>query len=231
LIIFNEKDQYDILIKNGFKRFVNLRDLSILARHYNSQGDSREQIKSKLISFSKKWAPQFNESKNECKILQAIDNVSKEKISSNLVIFSKTELDNITKLENFKLQKLIFILMCLAKKDGHSYIYLNTEGIYKLSEIFELAEIKATKSEQEYFLYLLQKSGAIFCNLKPLLRYDLLWCDNFSQKILELKPCAEMILEFEKYIGKPIIRCQRCGKLTRVKSLTYKYCENCRSQI
>jgi hypothetical protein len=227
LIIFSEKDQYNNLIKNGFKRFVNVCDLSILARQYSLQGNSREQIQQKLITFSKKWSPEFNEFKNEGKILQALDNITKNAILSNNISFSQLELDKILDLKIYHLQKLIFILMCLAKKDGREYIYLNTEGIYKLSEIFELADIKLNKATQEYYLYLLQQSGAIFCNLKPLLKYDLLWCDSSSPKVLEFEPSNDMISKFDVYIGKKFI-CKKCGRLIVAKRKGLAYCSDCK---
>lgn len=227
MIIFSEKDQYNNLIKNGFKKFVNICDLSILARQYNSQGDSREQIKAKLIAFAKKWSPQFNEFKNENKILQALDNISKTMLLSGKISFTEAELSKILELNNYNLQKLIFILMCLAKKNGHDYVYLNTDGIYKLSEIYELAEIKADKKTQEYFLYLLQQNGAIFCNLKPLLKYDLPWCDSLTPKILEFEPSKDMISIFDIYIGKKFL-CKKCGKLSLSKRKGQVYCGDCK---
>lgn len=217
LIVFNEKTQYNNLIKNGFKNKSNVFDLSVLARYYNSQGYSREEIKTKIIDFAKKWEPHFNEYKNENKILKVLDNITKDAIFSPKISFSQIELEKIERLKNIKLQKVIFILMCLAKKDNCTYVYLNTNGIYKLSEIFDLANVDVSKATQEYFLYSLQQSGAIFCNLKPLLKYDMLWCESCSPKILEFEPNENMILEFEKYFGKTIEKKGRKNSNSKTK--------------
>lgn len=201
MIIFDEKAQYDNLMENGFKKFVNITDLSILGREWVSQGFSKGEVKQKMIEFSAKFCPTFNESKYENRILKALERAfSGKSIKSSEIVFYKEEMDKLVELKDKALQKVIFIMMCLAKKDRHKYIYLNTAGIYKLAEIYKLAGVKATKIKQEESLYNLRANDAIFCNLRPFLRYDLLFIRNKGKEVMRFTPQESMLDEFKKYL-------------------------------
>lgn len=234
LILFNEKDQYKNLMKNGFKRFVNLRDLSIIARELNSQGLDTEEIKKELIKFSKKWNMDFNEIKYESLVLKALDNIKKPRIKSRRISFYEEELEVIEGIEDYDTRKVLFVLMSLAKKDRKDYVYLNTAGIYKLAEVFKIAGVKKKKVEQEHVLHMLHKNGFLYCNYKPLLRYDITFIADHlstkpnSKKILEFTPSANMILEYEKYLGDAVEECFSCKGLYRVKKNSNGLCKECK---
>lgn len=200
MIIFDEKTQYDSLVKNGFKKFINITDLSILGREWVAQGFNKEEVRLKMVDFCSKFSPTFNEAKYENKILSALDRAFNGKgIRSREIVFFKEELNAILKVKDKKLQRVLFIMMCLAKKDKHNYIYLNTTGIYKLSEIYKLAGVTATKIKQEESLYNLRAEGAIFCNIKPFLRYDFLFIQEKGQEVMRFTPREDMINEFKTY--------------------------------
>jgi hypothetical protein len=91
-----------------------------------------------------------------------------------------------------------------------------------------LANLNLNKKIKLDILNKLYKYNYINILLRPLLKCEINNFDNeINEPILEFEINNDMILYYDKWIGKKIITCMRCGKLTRVKSNRQKYCDNC----
>lgn len=227
MIIFNDRSKFERLEKKGFDKFINNTDLYILCRTYKEEGFSDRELYSKVVDFCRKWRPDFNEAYYQDKILRAIDECDNKKIHSNRVSFSSFEINKITELGDPDLIRFAFVCMCLAKKDGGDCIYLNINGVYKLSDICSLAGIKKTKKQQEGYLHSLYRKGFWDCDLKPLLRYRFLHIKDEGEEVLSFVPDVDLIMNFESLFSKDIVRCSKCNKLmydNATNPLTCKYC-------
>lgn len=249
MIIFSEQEQYKELNKNGFSKFVNVRDLSILARHYYNEikndnilksekidlkeDDIDKIVKERLISFCESKDKNFNKDKQELKIINAIRDCRSKGIVSEIINFYKSEIDKIKALKDNNLQKFMFIFLFLAKWQKKNHIYLNADSIISLSDICDLANINCSLNEQLIMLHDLYLKKYIYVYLKPLLKYDIniLAKDNINEKpILSFKASQDAIYYYEQLCGKKIITCQGCGKLIKVmnkKDNARKYCLDC----
>jgi hypothetical protein len=228
MLIFNEKDQYKNLLDNGFKKFINIRDLSILAREWYRQGYDKEHIKNKVIAFCKSKNKDFNEIKYQDKIIKALENLDRDIFPIKIIKFSLNELNNIKKIKDINAQKVLFVLYCLAKWRDKNWLYINCESKTEIKEIFLLANLNLNKKIKLDILNKLYKYNYINILLRPLLKCEINNFDNeINEPILEFEINNDMILYYDKWIGKKIITCMRCGKLTRVKSNRQKYCDNC----
>lgn len=213
MIIFNDKSKLERLMRKGFEKFINNTDLHILCRAYREEGLKNSEIYTKIVSFCRKWRVDFNEAHYQDKILRAIEGSDKKKISSHRVVFNSYEIGRIKELKEHDLMKFAFVCMCLAKKDGVDFIYLNTNGIYKLSDICSLAGIKKTKKQQEAYLHLLYLKGFLDCDLKPLLRCRFLHIRDGGDELLNFIPDVDLIMNFESLFSEDIVRCSKCDKL------------------
>ena len=231
MIIFNDKSKFERLQKKGFDKFINNTDLYILCRTYREEGFSDADIYSKVVEFCRKWRTDFNEAHYQDKILRAIEECDNKKIHSNRVCFHSYEICEIKELGDYDLIKFAFVCMCLAKKDNADYIYLNINGIYKLSDICSLAGIKKTKKQQEAYLYRLNEVGFWECDLKPLLRYRMMHIKDEGEEVLNFVPDVDLILNFEKLHSKDIVTCTVCGKLMRNNYENPMICRYCKEDL
>jgi len=235
MIIFNKETHYDKLMSRGFEKYINKRDLIILATHWvEIDNVPQNDIIERLIKFCTKWNSEFNAVKYENLLLSVVKllNVSHETFSTNKQItFFRQEIDNISKIEDKNLQKVLFIIMCIAKWKNNTYIYLNNGNAMKLSDIFKLAGVKATGKQQELFLFKLNGYGFIKVNLKPLLKYDILCLKNIGEAVKAFDVSENMIEYFDELTIKNPITCQRCGKIIEKKVNNQKYCNKCSKEV
>lgn len=231
MIVFNQKMQFDNLIKNGFEKYPNFRDLTILAKEWFFIDKLDEKsIKSQLFSFCVEKVTTFNE-ENIRKLIQKV--MKKLKVTDKYteipekLTFFKEEVEQISKIINKEWQKIIFIFCCLSKLRKSDGIYLNSQNSMKLSDIFDLCGIKKTKKEQEFYLYELNKANLLTVDLKPLLKYHPVCLRKEGEIALEITPSCDMISELLKINGTPIIKCLRCGKEVFKTNNRVKYCPEC----
>lgn len=230
MLIFNEKTQYDNLIENGFEKYPNKRDLIILCKQWLKDGEDKINLKNQMVDFCIKWNSQFNYVKNEnllLGVIKKIENIENEtnvfQFSTNIVLFDE-EIERIKKLENKKLQKIAFVMICLAKWRNANFIYLNSESTIKLKDVFKYAGIKATGIEQELTLNELNSCGFTDIQLRPILKYIIPSIIFEGEIALSFEINENMISNWIK-IAYP--HCKRCGCEIIKRSNKQKYCKEC----
>lgn len=235
MIIFSQRKQYENLIKNGFEKYPNFRDLMILAKEwFFVERFDKKDIKDRLNYFCKEKIDNFDELKSINlieKVMNKLDCVQNYTELPEKLIFYKGEIDEILKINNKDWQKLIYIFCCLSKLKRSDGIYLNSNNSMKLCDIFELAQVKLSKSKQDLILYKLYKEGFLSVDLRPLLKYHPS-CLKYGGEIdFEIYPSKDLILELQKRNGTILIKCERCGKLVPKTNNRMKYCKECSKKI
>ena len=241
MLIFNKQKQYNNLINNGFEKFPNKRDLTILCEFWLKNGISFENLLSSMALFCNKWNEQFNYAKSENLLLNVLNSFEKSLITPNNSIFEfnqnitifNEEIKEIKKINDNKLQKIAFIMICLAKwrcknvnisEDNYAFIYLNSNSSIKLKDIFSYARVKATLKEQEIALFKLNSIKFLNVQLKPILKYF----------IPSVKSSGEILLNFDiddnmidNWLNIILPHCQSCGKAFEKNGNKQKYCKEC----
>lgn len=235
MIIFNQRAQYENLIKNGFEKYPNFRDLMIIAKELKFVKKMEQMaIKKEIIAFCKSKIPDFDANNYKSLINKVMNKI---KITENYteipekLTFFKEEISSIADIPNEEYQKLIFIFCCLSKLKKSDGIYLNSGNSIKLSDIFDLSKIKKTKKEQEKYLFKLKKEGLLTVDLRPLLKFHPTLLKMSGEVALEIVPSSEIISELCKFTGKPKTICQCCGKEIYKMSNRTKYCPECARRI
>lgn len=144
LIVFNEQERVEAIIKNGFTHNVmNFHDLTLLAKYYFSEGLSKNKIKQKLVEICRREDSEFNLIINEKKIDKAVkiglDYKLKNPLGVNIPVYKK-ELEKIKYLPK-NLYKICFVMLVLARYNKFSsskrvQVKRKTSGSYYVNANF-----------------------------------------------------------------------------------------------
>lgn len=234
MLIFDENKQYENLIKNGFAKYPNRRDLKILCRRWLAEGVRICDLKENIIVFCTRFNSQFNYAKSEAMIVDVLNSLQDHKdtkisfeFCTKIVIY-ENELDKIKEIKDKNLQKLLFVMVSLAKWRNSNYIYLNSGSSIRVKDIFCLAGVDCTKKEQGMYLYALNNGGYIDTQLRPLLKLMIPWISNEGSEKLSFTISDNMLEEWNKIT---LPHCCRCEKPFERHSSTQKYCKECHDEI
>lgn len=222
MLIFNEEEQYKEILKNGFAKFINIRDLTILSKFFlksevsavdckkveNSEvfaTDCIQRVKNKLIAFCTNWDKDFRPIKYDDRLNKAIQlAIENKQIYQDTISFTSHELDfirdsNLTLWE----QKLLFILFTLAKWQQHRWIYLNSDSVIQIRDLKLILGLNLKDSDTLDLLHSLYQKRKIIVLLKPILKVEINYHEE--QKYLnpmsykpwqEFSPEDDKVLEF-----------------------------------
>lgn len=235
MIIFSQSEQCKNLRENGFEKWPNFRDLMILAKELKFKEEYKpSDIETWLVDFCAEKSPNF--SREICKNLVE-KCINKLKTTENYtelpekIAFFKEECEEIAKIQDAKQQKLIFILCCLSKLKKSDGIYLNSSNSMKLSDVFELSNVKIAQKNQEVMFHELKEKGLLTVDLRPLLKIHPTCLKMDGEIQIEFEPNAEMLKNLFTFNGCPTFVCERCGKVSPKVSNRCKYCAECAAHI
>lgn len=235
MIIFDEEEQYLKLQQKGFEKFINTKDLTILAKHYLYVDKTLlDQVKGRLIEFCAKYSPSFRPIKYDKQLNNAINlAVRNYKIYNSHICFTKEEMEYIQSSDLILWeQKLLFILHSLSKWVQLPYIYLNSDSVIQIRDLRAFLGVNLKDKDVLDLLHSLHTKRKIKANLKPILKIDLKFFERVAEtntNVLEFDIRDDFGLYFNKFNGEKIFQCERCGKLfIPAKKARYaKYCKFC----
>lgn len=233
MIIFDEEEQYLKLQKSGFDKFINTKDLTILAKHYlHIDKIPLSEIRVKLVTFVTNFNPNFRPIKYEKQLTNAINlAVANYQIYNPLISFSQNEMDYIRDKDlTLWEQKLLFVICSLSKWQQHPYIYLNSDSVIQIRDLRIILGLNLKDCDILSLLHSLVIKGKIKVNLKPLLKVEVLcYEDTLDKPILFFKIKDDLGLQFDQFIGEKVFKCECCGKLFKPtgKARFAKYCKFC----
>jgi len=234
-MIFYEEKHAKILLESGFTSFMDYEDLSILAKYFKYIGKNKTQIKKSLIEFCEKYNPYFNEVLSRGKIDGALR--SCEKFGLRLAIdipITNHELDIIKNCGDYKRQKILFVMLAIAKyfkynntrltpKKNNKHdddFYVN----YKLIDILKIAKINVSKVERRDIIYDLEQSQLVTTikNRDGGTSFQVNFIDENSEPVIIVDDMDDIINFYPFY-------CSKCGKETN-KAKRHDLCEECYSK-
>lgn len=240
IFVMNEK-KYAEKILNG-KDYGNRKNYlyttNVIAKYYTSLGYSKSEIKNALKKIIKERDPCVSDNSIEFwikKSLECSDNHPLYEI--NNIIITKPEIEKIKsihseKFKDYRIQKLAFTLLCLAK-------FGNARGIKEYwvninqKRIFNIANIKGlTLDKQCLLINELYKSEYIDINPK---------IESHSIRVLGIASGdteivvddineSGMVYE-EIFMEKKYTRCQKCGKMVAITNGRNMYCNQCAVEV
>jgi len=227
MIIFDEWQYAQELENKDFKGYISWKDLFILAKYHRFLGQSTSKIREKLESFCLDHLPEYNPFFYEEKIRSAIERSKKHdlKIPQEVVI-TKAEIERIRSFGNYRLEKILFVLLVVSKNNyssSHTGIYYmnqNFSAIVSLAKVY-MSRVEREKIEHEFFIKNLVSSPDPHRNID---KYDkesfiILYVDNKSEEYLRITDFSRIVSFY-----RPL--CEKCGKEMEVRKRR-KICDKC----
>lgn len=154
--------------------------------------------------------------------------------SDDLVIY-KSELDKISAVDDIRFEKVLFVLLCVAKLQKNIFGYQNGKYKFSLTNIFKLARVNIPSVDRNMFIHQLLRDGYINApfRVSDEQRYITFMSNEendtevFSVDECDFNELAYVYLSW-KNDGKGYTRCQKCNRLMKQsKTKPKKYCEEC----
>lgn len=233
MILNEEKYAKDILLGKNKEVKSAIKKIGYITR-YNAQilGKSDDENYQSTVQWMFKHQNNFDESSYSNAILNAIKGSKKwnfYKIDN--IVVTKNELKTIKSLQNIREEKVLFVLLCMAKQQAVSIGF--TDGLVKYSivDLCRMARISVPADDREYILHDILVKGLISCPKKndtKCLKVNFI--DNNSEQELVLNEidCQELAYVYLKWKdGKGFKRCRLCGRLIKSKGNKdiCSYCE------
>lgn len=193
-----------------------------------------DEIYKTSVEWMKKYHNNFEESCYSNLISDAIKRAHKQPFYNiNNIRVTRSELDIISSLNNLRAEKVLFVLLCMAKQQSISMGFTNGLVKYSITDLCKMARISVPAEDREYILYNIIQHGFLDYpkknNTKCLF---VTFIDDIGEPVLNLDEidCKELAYVYLnwKNNGKGYGRCECCGRLMRQSKKNHKrFCEDC----
>jgi|WetSurMetagenome_2_1015567.scaffolds.fasta_scaffold49801_2 hypothetical protein len=235
-IIFYEYEYCQEILRENVKR-ITLRDLKYLAKYWDYEGVSYENIAKNLEEFCVRNDRNFNAIQSAERIQKAVNHAKNNYIRfPTPIIITQAEVDTIRSLDNYIQEKFLFSMLVCAKyfkqnksqKKHKRSIYDNT--LYSNSSIRYLKEIARVKFTGEYWKNL-KHEFTVKGLISPTIVSSSKWAIGFWNE--NSKPCfiindyRNVIAYYQEYCGEVMIDCENCKVRTAKRSYRHRMCNKC----
>lgn len=235
MLILNEekyaKDLYDG--KNQDIKSIMAKIRYITRYLIHSEKKSDDEAYTETVKWLKQNHNNFDESSYSNVISDAIKAASKYPfyIIDNIKI-THSELEIISSLDNLRAEKILFVLLCMAKQQSMSNGFTNGLVKYSITDLCKTARVSVPADDREYILYEIVQKGLLGYPKKNNTQCLIVNFINTDEVALELDEtdCQELAYVYLhwKNNGKGYTRCQRCNRwMKQSKTKPKKYCEEC----
>ncbi len=146
---------------------------------------------------------------------------------------TQSELNTIASLNDLRAEKILFVLLCMAKHQSVTNGFTNGLVRYGLSDLCKMARISVPADEREYILYnIIQQQCLDYPKKNNTQCLIVNFIDDNSEPVLELDEvrCKELAYEYLmwKNESQGYDRCEFCGKVIKqYKSHPRRFCREC----
>lgn len=235
MLILNEekyaKDVYDGKNTEIKSIMSKIRYIARYLLHTKNKAD--EEVYRCSVEWMKKYHNNFDESCYSNLISDAIKKAHKYPFYhiENISI-TKSELHIVSSLDNLRAEKVLFVLLCMAKQQSVSNGFTNGLVKYAITDLCKMARISVPAEDREYILYNIVQRGFLGYPKKNNTQCLIVNFMNDDEVVLSLDEidCQELAYVYLnwKNNGKGYTRCQKCNRLIKQsKTKPRKYCEEC----
>lgn len=203
----------------------------------HSEHKSNDEVYKATVQWLKTHHNNFDESSYSNVISDAIKGAIKYPfyIIDNIKV-TQSELDAISSLDNLRAEKILFVLLCMAKQQSMANGFTNGLVKYSITELCKMARVSVPADDREYILYEIVRKGLLGYPKKNNTQCLIVNFINTDEVALELDEadCQELAYAYLswKNDGKGYTKCQRCRRLMKQsKTKPKKYCEECAKEV
>lgn len=228
--IYDEGNKYvkSILLKIGYVTRYLLHSC-----HKNDDDNYKDSV-----AWMKKHHDGFDESYYSNLISDAIKKAYKTPFYHiEDIKITRSELDIISSLDNLRAEKILFVLLCMAKQQSISNGFVNGLVKYSITELCKTARISVPSEDREYILYDIVQRGFLGYPKKNNTQCLIVNFINDNDDVvltLDEVDCQELAYVYLnwKNNGDGYTRCQKCNRLIKQsKTKPRKYCEECAKEV
>ena len=151
----------------------------------------------------------------------------------NSVKITKKEMDVIMAQNNLRYEKILFVLLCMAKVQKNSYGFDNGLISYNITDLFKTARVSVPVDERENILHEFLKLELIGLPVKNDTKclFVKFMDESEDDIVLELneQDCSELAYAYLKYTGQSkVFRCSKCKKLIKQSKKFGDMCKGCK---
>lgn len=205
--------------------------INILTRYYyHAEGIKDKDLYNKIDCFLKANFNNYKPSKWQDYINKQMKNADKYPLSNiEYVPITKEELNVISKIDNIRLERLAFTILCLSKfynlrsKNNNNWVNCKIKELFKLARVIIKIENQCLMLNDLMNLELITYSAKVDnTNIKA----DFI--DDTSDIILKITDFRELGYEYMLWKGEKFFRCGECGILSKQNQLgNRQYCRKC----
>ena len=234
MILNEEKFAKDVLTgkRDDVKSIKQKIDLIARYNYHVLNKDSSDNYSS-VVKWLEKHHDIFSEQGYSNIISDCIKKVAKKPFYNiDSVKITKKEMAIITAQDNLRYEKILFVLLCMAKVQKISYGFDNGLISYNITDVFKTARVSVPVDEREKILHEFLKLELIGLPLKNDTKclFVKFLDEPEEDVVLELneQDCCELAYAYLKYTGKgKIARCSKCGKLIKKSQKFGEICKGC----
>ena len=239
MLILNEekyaKDLYDGKHQDVKSIMAKIRYVTRYLVH--SEHKTEEDTYKETVRWLKEHHNNFDESSYSNIISDAVKGASKYPfyIIDDIKI-TQSELDIISSLDNLRAEKMLFVLLCMAKHQSMANGFTNGLVKYSITDLCKDARVSVPADDREYILYEIVQRGLLGYPKKNNTQCLIVNFINTDEVALELDEadCQELAYAYLRWKnnGKGYAKCQRCHRLMKQsKTKPKKYCEECAKEV
>ena len=234
LILNEEKYAKDLYDGNNTEIKSIMAKIRYIARYLiHSEHKNENEAYIETVQWLNKYHNNFDESSYSNVISDAIKGAFKYPfyIIDDIKI-TKSELEMISSLDNLRAEKMLFVLLCMAKLQSMSNGFTNGLVKYSITDLCKAARVSVPADDREYILYEIVQKGLLGYPKKNNTQCLIVNFMSNDDVVLELNEtdCQELAYIYLswKNNGKGYTKCQRCHRpMRQSKTKPKKYCEEC----
>ena len=235
MLILNEekyaKDLYDGKNQDVKSIMAKIRYVTRYLVHSKLRSD--DDAYKETVKWLKQHHNNFDESSYSNVISDAIKAAEKYPfyIIDNIKV-TQLELETISSIGNLRAEKMLFVLLCMAKQQSMANGFTNGLVKYSITDLCKDARVSVPADDREYILYDIVQRGLLGYPKKNNTQCLIVKFINTDDVALELDEidCQELAYVYLNWKNgnKGYTKCQRCGRwIKQSKTKPRKYCEGC----
>ena len=150
---------------------------------------------------------------------------------------TRSELDIISSLNNLRAEKILFVLLCMAKQQSITNGFTNGLVKYSITDLCKDARVSVPADDREYVLYEIVQKGLLGYPKKNNTQCLIVnFIDDYGDDGLTLKEidCQELAYTYLAWKNKDVGygHCEHCGRIMKQsKASPKRFCEICSTKI
>lgn len=239
LILNEEKYAKDLYCEKNTDVKSTIGKIGYVTRYLlHSLGYSNQDNYKYTVEWMMKHHVNFDESTYSNLIADAVKKAHKAPFYNiESIKITQTELETISTLDDPRAEKVLFVLLCMAKQQAVSYGFTNGLVKYSLTDLCKMARISVPTEDREYILYNIIQTGLLGYPKKNNTQCLIVnFIDNDGESVLSLDEnnCLELAYEYLnwKNNGVGYTRCELCDRVVKQsRSNPKRFCRECAEKI